>query len=121
MRLKSDLILLFVAAVWGTGFVAQRLATTQLGTFYFNGGRFILAALLILLLTRFQKTGLTGTAPRVQRKDIPWMLLAGTILFGAVGFQQAGLVTTSISNAGFITGLYVVFVPLILFAILRQR
>jgi drug/metabolite transporter (DMT)-like permease len=113
MRWKSDLILLFVAAIWGSGFVAQRLATEQLGTFYFNGGRFLLAALILLPFTRLRWRG--------DRKQIPWMLLAGVFLFAAAGFQQAGLVTTSISNASFITGLYVVLVPLILFFFFRKQ
>jgi drug/metabolite transporter (DMT)-like permease len=113
MRWKSDLILLFVAAIWGSGFVAQRMATEQLGTFYFNGGRFLLAALILLPLTRLRWRG--------ERKQIPWMILAGGFLFAAAGFQQAGLVTTSIGNASFITGLYVVLVPLILFFFFKKK
>jgi len=49
------------------------------------------------------------------------MLLAGVILFGAHGLQQAGLVTTSIGNASFITGLYVVLVPVILFVFWKKH
>jgi drug/metabolite transporter (DMT)-like permease len=113
MRWKSDLILLFVAAIWGSGFVAQRLATEQLGTFSFNGGRFLLAALLILPMTRLRWQG--------EWKQIPWMMLAGTFLFAAAGLQQAGLFTTTIGNASFITGLYVVLVPLILFFFWKKQ
>ena len=47
-RLKADLILLLVASLWGSAFVAQRLAAAQVGVFLFNGLRFILAALLLL-------------------------------------------------------------------------
>jgi drug/metabolite transporter (DMT)-like permease len=112
-RWKSDLVLLLVAAVWGSGFVAQRLAAASLGAFYFNGGRFLLAALLLLPLTRFQWRGAPGR--------LPWMALAGTLLFAAAGFQQAGLATTTIGNASFITGLYVVLVPLLVFVIWRRR
>jgi drug/metabolite transporter (DMT)-like permease len=111
-RWKSDLILLLVAAVWGSGFVAQRLAAASLGAFYFNGGRFLLAALLLLPLTRFRWLGSAGR--------LPWMALAGTLLFAAAGFQQAGLATTTIGNASFITGLYVVLVPLLVFLIWRR-
>jgi len=117
LRWKSDLILLLVAAVWGSGFVAQRLAAASLSTFYFNGGRFLLAAALLLPLAHFQRAG----QPGVERKQIPWMMLAGALLFAASGLQQAGLATTSIGNASFITGLYVVIVPIILFFALRQR
>jgi drug/metabolite transporter (DMT)-like permease len=113
MRWKSDLILLFVAAIWGSGFVAQRFAAVILDPFYFNGGRFLLAAILLLPLTRFQW--------KVERRQIPWMMLAGTLLFAASWFQQAGLATTTISNASFITGLYVVLVPLILFLVWKKK
>ena len=117
MRLKSDLILLFVAAVWGSGFVAQRLAAGQMDTFYFNGGRFLLAALFLLVPALLQKQGDLA----LGRKQAPWMILAGVLLFAAAGLQQAGLVTTTIGNASFITGLYVVLVPLILFLFLKER
>lgn len=116
MRWKADLTLLFVAAVWGSGFVAQRLATTQLSTEYFNSGRFLLAALLLLGLALIQHK-----KPEVRQAEIPWMMLAGVLLFAAAWLQQAGLVTTTISNASFITGMYVVLVPLILLVIFKNR
>lgn len=121
MRLKSDLILLWVAALWGTGFLAQRLATTQLSAFYFNGARFLIAALVILLVQRMRKSEGTTAASMPSRSLAPWMLLAGSLLFAAAWLQQAGLATTSIRNASFITGLYVVLVPVILFIFMRQR
>jgi drug/metabolite transporter (DMT)-like permease len=117
MRWKSDLILLFVAAVWGSGFVAQRFAAARLSPFYFNGGRFLLAALLLLVLM----VVLNRRQIRLDRQHAPWMILAGVLLFAAAGFQQAGLATTTIGNASFITGLYVVLVPLVLFVFFRQR
>jgi drug/metabolite transporter (DMT)-like permease len=116
MRLKSDLTLLFVAAIWGSGFVAQRLATTQLSTEYYNGGRFLLAALVLLAVALPQRK-----KPQVTRAEMPWMALAGVFLFAAAWLQQAGLVTTSIGNASFITGLYVVFVPLILLVVWKKN
>ena len=122
MRLKSDLILLWVAALWGTGFLAQRLATSQLSAFYFNGARFLIAALVILLVAaRTQKSWNIAAARQSSRSLAPWMLLAGSLLFAAAWLQQAGLATTSIGNASFITGLYVVLVPVILFVFMRQR
>ncbi len=125
MRWKSDLTLLLVAAVWGTGFVAQRLATTQLSTLYYNAGRFLVAALAVFILARLQNPG-SGSGPRrvfapPYTRRLPWMALAGLLLFAAAGLQQAGLMTTSIGNASFITGLYVVLVPLILRVVWRQR
>jgi drug/metabolite transporter (DMT)-like permease len=114
MRLKSDLILLFVAAVWGSGFVAQRFAAThELGVFFFNGGRFLLGGVILLPLARFKL--------KVDRKTLPLLMLAGVLLFVASGLQQWGLQTTTVGNASFITGLYVVLVPLMLGLILKTR
>jgi len=116
MRLKSDLTLLFVAAIWGTGFVAQRLATSQIGTEFFNGARFLLAAVMLLVLALIQRQ-----RPVINQKQAPWMALAGMFLFAGAWLQQAGLVTTSIGNTSFITGMYVVLVPLILFVVFKKH
>jgi drug/metabolite transporter (DMT)-like permease len=113
MRLKADLTLLLVAAVWGSGFVAQRTAARSLSALYFNGGRFMLAAVLLLGLTRFRWT--------LPKKSWWKVALAGALLFGGAWFQQAGLATTAIGNASFITGLYVVLVPIILSLFARHK
>jgi drug/metabolite transporter (DMT)-like permease len=114
MRLKADLALLLTALVWGSGFVAQRVAANHnLGAFTFNGGRFLLGALLLLLLAR------RGAKPKPS--NLLWMLLAGVLLFSSSALQQAGMSYTSAANAGFITGLYVVIVPLILTLAFKQH
>ncbi len=123
MRWKSDLILLFVAAIWGSGFVAQRLAASnQLSALYFNGARFLVAGVFVFLISRVGRRFLGDSAPaKVERKQIPWMMLVGTLLFGGAYLQQAGLETTSIGNTSFITGLYVVMIPLIVSILWREK
>ncbi len=112
MRLRADLTLLLVAVLWGSAFAAQRVAA-QLGSVYlFNGARFLLAA---VILTPF----VIGKA--VQPGQWLWMSLAGSVLFIASSLQQYGLVTTTAGNAGFITAMYVVLVPLVLWAGWRER
>ena len=114
MRLKADLTLFFVAVVWGSGFVAQRLAAANhLGAFMFNGGRFLLGALLLLpfALPRW----------KLKRAELPWVGLAGVLLFSGGWLQQAGMSYTSAANAGFITGLYVVLVPMLVALFWRQK
>ena len=112
-RFQADLLLLLTAAVWGSGFIAQRVAAPSLSIYFFNGGRFLLGAVLLFPLIRFKLT--------INSKDRLGVALAGFLLFSAGAFQQAGMQTTSAGNAGFITGLYVVFVPIFLFIIWREK
>lgn len=105
-RFTSDILLLLAAVVWGGGFVAQRQASASLGFFSFNAVRFLLAGIVMLpfILSRIRK---------VNRSYL-WILPAGFLLYGGSALQQAGIETTSAGSAGFITGVYVVLVPLLL-------
>lgn len=105
MRLRADFALLLVAILWGSAFAAQR-AAGQLGSVYFfNATRFLLAGLLLLPFSFRTK---------VAGAQLAWMFVAGAILFVGSALQQAGLLTTSAGNAGFLTSLYVVIVPLVM-------
>lgn len=107
MRLKADLTLLLVAILWGSAFAAQRVAGQLGSVFFFNAVRFLLAGLILVALR---------LRTRPSRAQVLWTLAAGTILFVAGALQQAGLVTTTAGNAGFITSLYVVIVPFVMLA-----
>lgn len=111
--IKSNLLLLLTAAIWGLAFVAQRIGAQYLGTFAFNGIRFALGSLSLvpLLLYSAKKSrpeGMTNL-PQVLKAGI----ITGTVLFIASSFQQIGLTETSAGKAAFITGLYMVIVPLL--------
>ncbi len=112
MRLKADLVLLLVAILWGSAFAAQRVAGQLGSVFFFNGVRFLLAGLILLPF---------GLRKPIPRQQLPWMLAAGAILFLGSAFQQAGLLTTTAGNAGFITSLYVVIVPFVMLVGWRER
>ncbi len=112
MRLKADLTLLLVAILWGSAFAAQRVAGQLGSVFFFNAARFLLAGLLLLPF---------GLRNKIPRQQWPWMSAAGVILFTAGALQQAGLLTTTAGNAGFITSLYVVIVPFVLLIGWRER
>jgi len=121
-RLKADIILLTVAVVWGSAFVAQRVAALHLNPFFFNGLRFITGALVLLPFLKFTGTSKTqiGRNSTASRKDAAFILMLGLLLFSAAALQQVGIRYTTAANAGFITGLYVVLVPLILALVFRQ-
>jgi drug/metabolite transporter (DMT)-like permease len=115
MRFKANLTLLFVAAVWGSAFVSQRLVGLDGNVFIFNGARFILGALVLSPLFIWQKVGL------FKQGQFLWMAIAGTVLFIASALQQAGLQYTTAGNAGFFTSLYVVLVPLVILIGWKER
>ncbi|MCV6589543.1 MAG: DMT family transporter [Marinobacterium sp.] len=109
-NLRADMILLLVAVIWGFGFVAQRVGMDSLGPFGFNGSRFLLGALSLLPLLLFFKAKPGQAEPA---KLLKGGALAGLLLFAGASLQQVGLQYTTAGNAGFITGLYIILVPVI--------
>ena len=116
-RIQANLVLLLAAAIWGGGFVAQSTAMDKIGPFWFVGLRFAVAALAVfpfaLIETRRAKSPLAG-------KELLSFVAVGLALFGGAMTQQIGLITTTVTNSSFLTGLYVVFVPVISVIALRR-
>ncbi len=112
--LKADMLLILTAMIWGFAFVAQRIGMDYVGPFTFNAIRFALGSLSLLpLIWMLQKRPSTNP-PGTQKKPVLiWGFLAGGALFAGASFQQAGMVYTTAGKAGFITGLYVVIVPML--------
>jgi drug/metabolite transporter (DMT)-like permease len=125
MRLKADLTLLVVAIFWGSAFVAQRVAGQMGSVYLFNGLRYLLASVIVLpfALQTNRATDSTGQAStiRLPREQYQWMLVAGFVLCLGSALQQLGVVYTTAGNAGFITSLYVVLVPVVLFIFWREK
>jgi drug/metabolite transporter (DMT)-like permease len=120
MRLKADLTLLLISIIWGSAFAAQRVAA-QVGSVYlFNGARYLLAAAIVL---PFALRAIRTATPayKISRGQYQWMFVAGLVLFVGSAVQQLGVVYTTAGNAGFITSLYVVLVPVVLFILWRER
>jgi drug/metabolite transporter (DMT)-like permease len=113
MRLKADLQLFFVTVIWGSAFAAMRLAAGHHTIFLLNGSRFLLGGLLLLPLTRLRGA--------FNRSNLVYVVLAGFALYTGLTFQQAGLATTTAGNAGFITSLSVVIIPLVLWIFWHER
>lgn len=113
--LRADAILFLAALIWGVAFVPQQLAMAHVGPLTFVGIRFALGALCMLPLLGLRPAQ-AGAGPRW-----PWLtgLLAGIALALGAVVQQVGVEHTTVSNAGFITGLYVIMVPLLGLAVGR--
>jgi drug/metabolite transporter (DMT)-like permease len=112
-QVAADAALLFVAFVWGVTFVVVKEALTEIGPYYFLAIRFAIAfAFLALICWR--------SLLRVNRENMQAGLIIGLALFGGYAFQTVGLQYTTAANAGFITGLSVVLVPLFVAALTRR-
>ena len=114
-KFRSDLILLLAAIIWGFAFVAQRVGMEYVGPFTFNGVRFTLGTLVLVPFLLYGKK-FTPKDPSliISTRKIIWGIIGtGILLFMGVSLQQIGLKTTTAGKAGFITGLYVVFVPIV--------
>ncbi|QQO09318.1 DMT family transporter [Breznakiella homolactica] len=118
--LRADFLLLLTSCIWGFGFVAQRSGMEYVGPFTYSGIRFALGSISLLPLILYRKKKLQksifitpkdGSGKNSFKTFILSSLAAGTFLFLGVSLQQVGIVYTTAGKAGFITGLYVVLVP----------
>lgn len=112
------LLLMLVSFVWGAEFVLVDLAVAILPTHSFNALRFLIAALSLIPLLWLAKE------PVKAAQALPLLgagLLLGFLLFIGFYTQTEGLRFTSVSNAGFITGLNVPLVPVIGYLLFRKH
>ena len=113
MRLKADLLLFMVAIIWGTAFVAQGIAGQYGIAYLYNGVSFMLAGVILI---PFIPKGI-----QIPKAQWLWMLIAGVVLCIATAMQQVGLLFTKVANASFLTSLYAVFTPFLLWIGFRER
>lgn len=104
----ANLLLCLTALIWGLAFTAQRVGMDFMAPLTFNGIRFLLGGLTLIPL---------AWALRERRLPALWMVrrgvLLGIVLFLGAWLQQLGICWTTAGNAGFITGLYVLLVPVL--------
>ncbi len=113
MRLKADFLLFMVAIIWGTAFVAQGIAGQYGIAYLYNGVSFMLAGLILIpFIPRNTK---------ISKEQWKWMLIAGVVLCIATALQQVGLLFTKVANASFLTSLYAVFTPFLLWIGFREH
>jgi drug/metabolite transporter (DMT)-like permease len=116
-RIQANLLLLLAACIWGGGFVAQSTAMDSITPLWFVGIRFAVAAIAVLPFAMMESKKM-GSAP--GRKQILSFGLVGLALVAGSSTQQIGLLTTSVTNSSFLTGLYVIFVPVIAVLVYRR-
>lgn len=119
-RGSANALLLVAALIWGTTFVAQQLGMAGVGPLMFTGVRFLLGALVILPLALREHVRLADRGIRLDGSDLLAACGLGLLLCAGVVLQQIGIAGTSVSNAGFLTALYVPLVPLLGWVIHRQ-
>ena len=113
----AALLLLVATMLWGLSFVAQKNAMVSLGPLSFTGARYILGGLVILPVALMESRRIPG---KLSRKHWIGSLVLSFVFFIGTWLQQWGMEFTTVTNAGFLTGLYVMFVPLIGFIALRH-
>jgi drug/metabolite transporter (DMT)-like permease len=119
-RAQCNLLLVFVALIWGSAFVAQALGMRGVGPLMFTGLRFALGAAVVAPFAwrEWRALAAQGRAPR--RRDAAHVGALGTLLFLGAVMQQVGILTTTVTNAGFLTALYIPLVPVIAWIAFRQ-
>jgi len=113
-KVFSSIALMAVAAIWGSAFLSMKGTLERLDVNSFLTWRFVIATLLLIAIR-----------PLVLKKiNLPFLkkgVILGLFLSSGYIFQSFGLTLTTVSNTGFITGLYVVFTPVVAAVILRKN
>ncbi len=114
----AALLLVICTMLWGMAFTAQKSAMDTMGPLTFSGVRFLIGGLCILPLALWERR----RRPEPLTAQQWWLVgLLSLVFFLGSWLQQTGLATTTATNAGFLTGLYVFFVPVLGFVLFRTR
>jgi drug/metabolite transporter (DMT)-like permease len=113
-RLRANGLLLTTAIVWGFAFAFQKMGADFLGAFSFNGVRFVFAVIALVPVVYFFSPSLEKGIKRLipTKAELIAGACGGFVIYIASFFQQAGLAYTTAGKAAFISGLYLVIVPL---------
>lgn len=117
-KISANLALFLTALIWGVSFVAQKAGMDYVGAFSFNFARSILGGLslipLIFLIKITTSDKRTGEAKHIEHiRLLQSGFCCGLALFIAMSLQQYSMISASAGKAGFISALYIIFVPLI--------
>lgn len=119
-RFQANLLLLAVALIWGSAFVAQAEGMAGVGPLSFTAIRFLLGSLVVAPLAWREWRLLAQRQAQPRRADATGIAWLGVLLMLGAALQQIGITSTTITNAGFLTALYVPLVPLLGWMLLRS-
>lgn len=111
---QSDAALIALALMWGTSHVITKEILATHSPAFYTSLRFGIAAICFGL-------AFAGHLRRSNRREIKQGFLLGLLSFAGIALYVTGLVFTQASKAGFITGLYLVFTPLLSFLLFRSQ
>jgi drug/metabolite transporter (DMT)-like permease len=119
-RIQANLLLTFIALIWGSAFVAQSHGMDDIGPMAFTGVRFLIGTLVVAPLMWREWRALGRQQRSLERSDAAKIAGLGALLLMGAAMQQIGIVSTTVTNAGFLTALYVPLVPLLGWLLLRH-
>lgn len=119
-RIQANLLLTFIALIWGSAFVAQSHGMADIGPMAFTGVRFLIGTLVVAPLMWREWRSLGRQQRTLERGDAAKIAGLGALLLLGAAMQQIGIVSTTVTNAGFLTALYVPLVPLLGWLLLRH-
>lgn len=119
-RIQANLLLTLVALIWGSAFVAQNRAMADIGPLLFTGVRFLVGSLVVLPLAVREWRRLQHEGRPLSALDGWHIVGLGVLMMLGAVMQQVGIQFTSVTNAGFLTAVYVPLVPVLSWLLLRH-
>jgi drug/metabolite transporter (DMT)-like permease len=112
-RWTANLLLLLTAFIWGTTFVPQKTAMLHISPLFFTGLRFAIGCICLYPAIKILRQLDQRPTRSINKAEWKYGILLGLLMFVGISLQQIGIVHTTVAKASFITGLYVVLVPLL--------
>lgn len=114
-------LLVLCTALWGFAFVFQKGAMQHMQPLTFMGARYLLGSIVVLPLAVWEFRRRTAAGVVLTRGQWVRIGVLSIAFFAGVWLQQQALLTTSVTNGGFITSLYVIFTPLVTYIMVRVK
>ncbi len=113
-KITGSILLFITALIWGTTFIAQKLGMDYVDPYTFIALRSG-TAFIVLLCTYLVKRKHQETQQKIpfSKSDIVGSIIIGIVLFIGFTTQQVGMLDTDAGKSGFLTSLYIIFVPLL--------